>query len=291
MKIPQGIRILATIAVPACFIGGISPRIRAVTAPPSPTVQTRVAYVSESRALIFATDKTPYVQAISKHLGLTVCLQIISPLLQNPNFCHHLRIITEVLNTGHILRPLAPRYRQIVPVWSPLFERMQQAGEVGFPLLLRFAAPSPKAAAIRELIGSVEVAAGGKITTITLAHPLAHLGQTLSNTGLRAAHVRMRIINIVQTRHSRFLIVEIMAPAGVFQSLSMMQKGKAISGGYIMAQLPHGIDKLMLPLTAKPDSQAVLQLKVLTGWREYRIPFTLNNIPLPAAPPVKRPRQ
>ncbi|MGC8624692.1 MAG: hypothetical protein ACP5VQ_05445 [Phycisphaerae bacterium] len=288
MKFPQCTRIFITIAVPACFMGGTGPQVRAVGTTSPPLVQTRVAYVTESRALIFATNKTPYAQAISRHLGLTVCLQVVSPLLQNPNFYHHLRIITEVLNTGHTLRPMAPRFQQVVSVQCPVYERMQQAGEVGFPLLLRFAAPSPKAAAIRKLSGAVDVAAGGKITTITVAHPLERMGQPLSDTGLRAAHIRMRIISVVKARHSRFLIVEIMAPAGVFQSITMLQKGKAISGGYIMVQLPKGIDKLMLPLTANPGPQAVLQLKVLTGWREYRIPFTLNNIPLPAAPPVQR---
>ncbi|MGC9258557.1 MAG: hypothetical protein ACP5I8_00560 [Phycisphaerae bacterium] len=288
MKFPQCTWILITIVVPACFMGGTGPQVRAVATTSPPLVQTRVAYVTESRALIFATNKTPYAQAISRHLGLTVCLQVVSPLLQNPNFYHHLRIITEVLNTGHTLRPMAPRFQQVVPVQCPVYERMQQAGEVGFPLLLRFAAPSPKAAAIRKLSGAVDVAAGGKITTITVAHPLERMGQPLSDTGLRAAHIRMRIISVFKARHSRFLIVEIMAPAGVFQSITMLQKGKAISGGYIMVQLPKGIDKLMLPLTANPGPQAVLQLKVLTGWREYRIPFTLNNIPLPAAPPVQR---
>ncbi len=252
-------------------------------ATPPPTVQTRVAYVSETRALIFASDKGPYAQNLSKRIGLTVCLQVVSTLLKRPNFYHHVHIITEVLNTGHTLTPIAPRFRQIVPVASPLYQNMQQAGEVGFPIPLRFTAPSPKAASIRELIGSLDVAAGGRVRTITLANPLALIGQHISNADLQAAHIRLRIINVLKARHSRFLIVDMMAPAGVFQSMAVMQNGKTISGGYIIAQLPKSIEKLMIPLTANPGPAAVLQIKALTGWHEYRIPFTLNNIPLPAA--------
>lgn len=253
-----------------------------------PFVQTHVAYVTESRALIFATDKGPYAQYIAKHLGLTVCLQMASKLLQHPNFYHHVHIITDVLNTGHTLMPIAPRFRQIVPVQSPLYKKMQQAGEVGFPIVLRFAAPSLQAATIRELIGTVDVAAGGKFRTISVTNPAASTGKAISNAALRAAHVRMRVMGVNKTRHSLFLTVEIIAPRGVFQSLAVAQKGKTISGGYIIAQLPRGMDKIMIPLTAAPGSSAVLRVTVLTGWHEYRIPFTVKDIPLPEAPPKRR---
>lgn len=253
-----------------------------------PLVQTHVAYVMESRALIFTPDKGPYAQTLARHLGLTVCLKVASKLLQHPNFYLHVHIITEVLNTGHTLMPIAPRFGRIVPVQSPLYQNMQQAGEVGFPIVLRFAAPSPKAATIRELIGTVDVAAGGKLRTISLTNPVALAGKAISNAALRAAHVRMRVMGVTKTRRSLFLIVEIIAPAGVFQSMAVVQKRKTISGGYIIAQLPRGIDKLMIPLTVAPGPSAVLRVKVLTGWHEYRIPFTLKNIPLPAAPPTRR---
>lgn len=260
--------------------------IQAQNTSPPPTVQTNVAYVTESRAVIFAADKGPYAQSIAKHLGLTVCLNINSKLLRHPNFYHHLRIITEVLNTGHTLIPIAPRFRQIVFVRGRLYQNMQQAGAVGFPIVLRFAAPSPKAATIRELIGSVDVAAGGTFRTITLKNPTALVQQHIADAGLRAADVRMRIMSVTKTRHSRFLILEIIAPAGVFRSAEVVQNHTIISGGYIIAQLPKGVDKLMIPLTTAPAASAKLKVTVLTGWHEYRIPFTLNNIPLPDAPPI-----
>jgi hypothetical protein len=277
---------LATVVVFSAVSCGLTTPMVTAAAPATsvPTVQTRVAYVSETRALIFANDKQPYVQSLSGKTGLTVCLQVVGKLLRRPNFYHHVHIITEVLNTGHTLTPLAPRFQQIVPVDSPLYHNMQQAGEVGFPIALRFAAPSPKAASIRELIGSVDVAAGGRVRGITLANPLSLIGRHIADAGLQAAHIRLRIINMLKARHSRFLIVEMIAPAGVFQSMAVLQHGKIISGGYIIAQLPKGIDKLMIPLTARPGAAAVLQIKALTGWHEYRIPFTLNNIPLPGAP-------
>ena len=257
---------------------------------PAPTVQTNVAYVMESRALVFATDKGPYDQSISGQLGLTVCLNINSKLLRHPNFYHHLKIITEVLNTGHTLIPLAPRYRQIVSMHGGLYQNMQQAGAVGFPVVLRFAAPSRKARTIRELIGSVDVAADGILRTITLNNPTALVRRHIANAELRAAAVRMRIMGVSQTRHSRFLTMEIMAPTGVFRSAVVSQNHKIISGGYIIAQLPRGIDKLMIPLTAAPGASAKLKVTVLTGWHEYRIPFTLNNILLPDAPAKPRRR-
>ena len=262
-----------------------APHLHAHSAPPS-TVQTNVAYVTESRALIFAADKLPYARGLARHLGLTVGLNINSKLLRRPDFYHHVRIITEVLNTGHTLTPIAPRFRQIIQVRGRLYRNMRQAGAVGFPVILRFAAPSPQAAAIRELIGSLDVAAGGTFRTITLNNPAALAQRPISNAGLRAAHVRMRIMQIVKSRHSRFLILEIIAPVGVFQSVSVQQNHKIISGGYIIAQLPKGVDKLMIPLTSALGPTAQLKMTVLTGWHEYRIPFTLNNIPLPDAPPV-----
>ena len=280
--------VLATAFLP---ILAASADVHAQNATPPPTVQTTVAFVTESRALIFAADKGPYAQSIAKHLGLTLCLNINSKLLRHPNFYHHLRIITEVLNTGHTLTPVAPRFRQIVSVRGRLYQNMQQAGAVGFPVVLRFAAPSPKAATIRELIGSVDVAAGGTLRTVTLNNPTALVQQHIANAGLKAADVRMRIMSVTKTRHSRFLILEIIAPAGVFQSVAVVQNHKNVSGGYIIAQLPKGVDKLMIPLTSVPGASAKLKVTVLTGWHEYRIPFTLNNIPLPDAPPVvRRPR-
>ena len=259
--------------------------LHAQNAPP-PTVQINVAYVTESRALIFAADKPPYARSLARHLGLTVCLNINSKLLRHPDFYHHVRIITEVLNTGHTLTPIAPRFRQIIQIRGHLYQNMQQAGAVGFPVVLRFAAPSPKAANIRELIGSLDVAAGGSLRTITLNNPSTLVQKHIANAGLLAAHVRMRIMQIIKSRHSRFMILEVMAPAGVFQSVSVQQNHKIISGGYIIAQLPKGINKLMIPLTAALGPNAQLNMTVLTGWHEYHIPFTLNNIPLPEAPPV-----
>ena len=280
--------VLATAFLPLL---AASADVHAQNATPPPTVQTTVAFVTESRALIFAADKGPYAQSIAKRIGLTLCLNINSKLLRHPNFYHHLRIITEVLNTGHTLTPVAPRFRQIVSVRGRLYQNMQQAGAVGFPVVLRFAAPSPKAATIRELIGSVDVAAGGTLRTVTLKNPTALVQQHIANAGLKAADVRMRIMSVTKTRHSRFLILEIIAPAGVFQSVAVVQNHKNISGGYIIAQLPKGVDKLMIPLTSVPGASAKLKVTVLTGWHEYRIPFTLNNIPLPDAPPVvRRPR-
>ena len=277
--------VLATAFLPLL---AASADVHAQNATPPPTVQTTVAFVTESRALIFAADKGPYAQRIAKHLGLTLCLNINSKLLRHPNFYHHLRIITEVLNTGHTLTPVAPRFRQIVSVRGRLYQNMQQAGAVGFPVVLHFAAPSPKAATIRELIGSVDVAAGGIVRTVTLNNPTALVQQHIANAGLKAADVRMRIMSVTKTRHSRFLILEIIAPAGVFQSVAVVQNHKNISGGYIIAQLPKGVDKLMIPLSTAPGASAKLKVTVLTGWHEYRIPFTLNNIPLPDAPPVVR---
>ena len=264
----------------------LASNLPAQSATPRPTVQTNVAYVTESRALIFAADKPPYARSIARHLGLTVCLNINSKLLRHPDFYHHVRIITEVLNTGHTLMPIAPRFRQIIQVQGHLYQSMQQAGAVGFPVILRFAAPSPKAATIRELIGSFDVAAGGTFRTITLNNPATLVQKHISNAALQAAHVRMRIMPIIKSRHSRFMILEIMAPAGVFQSISVTQNHKIISGGYIIAQLPKGVDKLMIPLTSALGPTAQLKMTVLTGWHEYRIPFTLNNIPLPDAPPI-----
>ncbi len=262
-----------------------APCLNAQNAAP-PAVQTNVAYVTESRALIFAADKSPYARSVGRHIGLIVGLNIKSNLLRHPNFYHHLKIITEVLNTGHTLTPIAPRFRQIIQVQGRLYRNMRQAGAVGFPVVLRFATPSPKAAAIRELIGSVDVAAGGTFRTITLNNPAALVQKPIANTGLQAAHVRMRIMQIIKSRHSRFLILEIIAPAGVFRSVSVQQNHKIISGGYIIAQLPRGVNKLMIPLTSALKPTAQLKMTVLTGWHEYRIPFTLNNIPLPDAPPV-----
>lgn len=284
MKTPAPFYVLSALTF-LLFLGTAS-ILHAQNASPPPTVQTNVAYVTESRALIFATDKGPYLQSIAKHLGLTVCLNINSRLLRHPDFYHHVRIITEVLNTGHTLTPIAPRFRQIIQVRGHLYQNMQQAGAVGFPVILRFAAPSPKAATIRELIGSLDVAAGGTFRTITLNNPATLVNKHISNAGLQAAHVRMRIMQIIKSRHSRFMILEIMAPAGVFKSVSVQQNHKIISGGYIIAQLPKGIDKLMIPLTSAPGPSAQLHMTLLTGWHEYRIPFTLNNIPLPDAPPI-----
>lgn len=262
----------------------------AVGSTPPPTVDTRVAYVAESRALIFAADKAPYAQALAKRMGLTVCLRVVSPLLKNPNCYHHVRIITDVLNTGHTLTPIAPRWNQIVPVQSRLYERMRQAGEVGFPVLLHFLAPAPKAAEIRELIGSMDVMAGGRTTVISLENPAALVGRRINNAALRAANVRIRVTGVTKARHSQFLVVDILAPAGVFESMSVAQKGKIISGGYILAHMPKGEDKLMIPLQHALHASAVLRINVLTGWHEYRVPFSLQHIPLPAAPPPARPR-
>ncbi len=254
------------------------------------TVKTTVAYVSETRSLLFAADKSPYLRSLVKTTGLTLCLNISSKLLRHPNFYHHVRIITEVLNTGHTLTPISPRFQQIVPVRGKLYQHMQQGGAVGFPVILRFGVPAPQAATIRELIGSLDVAAGGTIRTVSLNNPMSLIQKPVSNAILHAAAVRMRIMGITRSRHSRFLILETIAPAGVFQSVSVVQNHKRISGGYIIAQLPKGVDKLMIPLRTEPGASAKLNITVLTGWHEYRVPFTLNNIPLPDAPPVVRHR-
>jgi len=264
------------------FFGGITFLLRPVSAiaqsnAADSQVSVVAAAVLETRGEILVPDHHPYVTALNPP-ELTVILQVLGKTLKNPHYFCDVQFAAADLDNGVMLRYINPGADALTPVDSPLYRQMIWSGELGFPVPLNFAPTPLSAKAINLLQGSLEVVAGGKTLEIHINQVESLLGQTVVQSDLTQAGITLQI-GPAQTPNTLTLKVD--APPGAVESVAVMENGKAINNGYILEKDSDTASQMLIPLSRAPDAQTELVLHVLSGQATYRVPFDIQNIPLP----------
>ena len=244
-------------------------------------VVVRLAAVAQARAAVLTTDQLPYARVLDRHVGVQVILQVIDKRIIHPGDYQHLRIFSGGFNTGAPLRALHHAFLQPRPLNEALRTSLKQAGELGFPMVLRFAPAPPKATAIRGLSGSFVVLYGGKIRTLRIKGLSARFGISPHLPELKKWGVKIRIGPSKIITRRPFLPVVLSGPAGCFVSLAVLRKGRAVNHGYISVLSRPGRYKILVPLIAAVNRSMSLILRLRIHQRQRKIRFHFPVIPLP----------
>ncbi|NNM86805.1 MAG: hypothetical protein HKL96_13735 [Phycisphaerales bacterium] len=248
-------------------------------------VTVNLAAVMLSRAQIFALDKTPYAAVLKHKVGLFVTLQIISKALGHPTLLESVNIKAAILSNGVSVKYLPPATGFPRSLDTPMARAMRQAGELGFPVTLRFDMPPPgknSPAKLGLLKGSLVVQAGGTPQAASLANPLAAVGHHMHSAALAGLGLTVRVLSYDKHADgSHDLTLSVRGPTGVFKSVRVMAGRQLISEGYIDNHMQPGLHRITIPLRLPLNAKTVLVVQGLAGQKEFRIPFKLLGIPLP----------
>jgi hypothetical protein len=244
-------------------------------------VVVRLAAVAQTRAAVLTTDQLPYARVLDRHVGVQVILQIIDKRIIHPSDYQHLRIFSGGFNTGAPLRALHHAFLQPRPLNEALRRSLKQAGELGFPMVLRFAPAPPKATAIRGLSGSFVVLYGGKIRTLRVKGLSARFGISPHSPVLNKWGVSIRTGPSKIINRRPFLPVFLSGPTGCFVSLAVLRKGRPINHGYISVLSGPGRYKILVPLTAAVNRSTSLVLRLKIHQRQCKVRFHFPVVPLP----------
>ncbi len=248
-------------------------------------VAVKLAAVMLSRAQVLAPDKTPYAAVLKHKVGLFVTLQIISKALGHPTLLESVAIKAAILSNGVSIKYLPPSAGFPRSLNTPMARAMRQAGELGFPVTLRFNMPPPgknPPAKLGLLKGSLVVQAGGAPQAVALANPLAAVGHHLHSAALSGLGLTVRVLSYDKHADgSHDLNLRVRGSVGVFKSVRVMAGRQLISEGYIDNHTQPGLHRITIPLRLPLNAKTVLVVQGLAGQKEFHIPFKLLGIPLP----------